>query len=110
MMQGQSYPRRRLRDRLVEREGTANPVLTERYALQNQLLLIDDDLRETALAMGALETFLSDALNLLEDERVTAADLAHLASDGETLDRLDTLAETLTTLRRRLLAIASNIK
>jgi hypothetical protein len=110
MMQGQSYPRRRLRDRLVEREGTANPVLTERYALQNQLLLIDDDLRETALAMGALETFLADALNLLEDERVSAADLAHLASDGETLDRLDTLAETLTTLRRRLLAIASNIK
>jgi len=110
MMNPQSYPRRRLRDRLVEREGTTNPSLTERYALQNQLLLIDDDLRETALALGALETFLSDALRLLEDERVTAQDLAHLAGEGDTLDRLDSLAETLTTLRRRLLSIASHIK
>lgn len=110
MMHPESYPRRRLRDRLVEREGTANPTLSERYALQNQLLLIDDDLRETALALGAVEKFLGDALGLLEDEQVTAADLARLAAGGDALDQLDTLAETLTTLRRRLLAIASNIK
>jgi hypothetical protein len=110
MMRPEASPRRRLRDRLVERDGTSNPVLTERYALTNQLLLIDDDLRETALAMGAVEKFLADALGLLEDETVTAADLAQLAGDGEMLDRMDTLAETLTTLRRRLIAIASQIK
>jgi hypothetical protein len=110
MIPSQGAPRRRLRDRLVEREGTANPALTERYALQNQLLLIDDDLREVALAMGSVEKFLTEALGLLEDESVTAGDLAQLAGDGETLDRLDSLAETLTTLRRRLIAIASQIK
>ena len=110
MENAQNIPRRRLRDRLVAREGTSNPALTERYALQNQLLLIDDDLREAALAMGGVEKFLADALDLLEDETVTAGDLAELAGSGETLDRLDSLAETLTTLRRRLIAIASQIK
>ncbi len=103
-------PRRRLRDRLVEREGTGNPALKERYALTNQLLLVDDDLRECALALGSVEGFLAQALDRLEDERVTAADLARLASDGDALDELDRLAETLTSLRRRLLSIASNIK
>jgi hypothetical protein len=99
-----------LRDRLVEREGTANPALKERYALTNQLLLVDDDLRECALALGSVEKFLAVALERLEDERVTAADLAALASDGEALDQLDNLAETLTSLKRRLLSIASNIR
>jgi hypothetical protein len=106
----EAFPRRRLRDRLVERDGTANPALTERYALTNQLLLVDDDLRQCALALGSVEKFLAHALALIEDEEVSAADLARLASDGETLDQLDNLAETLTMLRRRLLAIASNIK
>jgi len=103
-------PRRRLRDRLLERDGTANPALTERYALTNQLLLVDDDLRECALALSSVEKFLAQALDLIEDEGVRAEDLARLASDGDSLDRLDDLAETLTQLRRRLLSIASNIK
>jgi hypothetical protein len=110
MMHAQGYPRRRLRDRLLEREGTANPALPARASLQNQLLLIDDDLRETALALGGIEAFLKRALLLLEDERVTAVDLAKLAESGDTLDRLDTLAETLTGLRRRLIAIASEMR
>ena len=103
-------PRRRLRDRLVERQGTGNPALKERYELTNQLLLVDDDLRECALALGSVEKFLAQSLALLDDEQVTATDLATLASDGEALDELDRLAETLTSLRRRLLSIASNIK
>src|SRR5436305_9518035 len=107
-MRPEAFPRRRLRDRLVEREGTANPALTERYALTNQLLLVDDDLRECALALSSVEKFLAQALGMLEDESVRAEDLARLASDGDSLDHLDNLAETLTMLRRRLLAIASN--
>jgi hypothetical protein len=103
-------PRRRLRDRLVERDGTANPALTERYALTNQLLLVDDDLRECALSLSSVEKFLAQALEKLEDEQVTASDLAELAADGDSLDQLDNLAETLTSLRRRLLSIASNIR
>jgi hypothetical protein len=109
-MRPEAFPRRRLRDRLVERDGTENPALKERYSLTNQLLLVDDDLRECAIALGSVEKFLAAALALLDDEKVTAADLARLASNGETLDQLDNLAETLTMLRRRLLSIASNIR
>lgn len=101
---------RRLRDRLIAREGTANPVLTERYALQNQLLMIDDDLREAAVAMQAVERFLADALRLLDDESVRGAALAELAADGEALDRLDQLSETVVSLKRRLLSLASQIE
>jgi hypothetical protein len=102
-------PRRRLRDRLLERDGTENPAL-ERHQIENQLLLIDDELRESALAVGAVEEFLRRALELLDDEKVTADDLAQLAAEGETLDRLDGLAESVTRLRRGLIAIASQMK
>jgi hypothetical protein len=108
-MRPEAFPRRRLRDRLLERDGTANPALTERYALTNQLLLVDDDLRECALALSSVEKFLAEALALLDNESVSASELAALASDGDSLDQLDNLAETLTMLRRRLLAIASGL-
>jgi hypothetical protein len=109
-VKGEAGRRRRLRDRLVEREGTANPVLAERYELQNLLLLVDDDLRQTALAVGAVEAFLGRAADLLEREEVRAADLARLAGDDEVLDRLDDLAENVDGLRRKLLALASQIE
>lgn len=108
--QAHAAPRRRLRDRLVEREGTANPQLSDRHELSNQILLIDDDLRETALALGGIERFLTDALGLLESEEVSARQLASLATDGDILDRLDTLSETLQSLRRSLAAVAVAMK
>jgi len=110
LTQAQAAPRRRLRDRLVEREGTANPQLAERHELTNQLLLIDDDLRETALALGGIEGFLADALAILESEQVSARALARLAAGGDILDRLDTLSETLQSLRRGLATVAQSIK
>jgi len=100
---------RRARDRLVEREGTSNPRL-RRYELQNQLLFLDDDLRETALALGGIESFLAHALALLEKTDVAPAELAALADDGEVLDRLDYLGETLASLRRRMGLIAHTLK
>src|SRR5262245_55860204 len=50
--------KRRVRDHIAEREATANPMLTSRYELQNLLLFVDDDLRETARAMENIEGFL----------------------------------------------------
>lgn len=101
--------KRRLRDRLVERDGTANPQLRA-HELTNQILLIDDDLRETALALGGIEGFLAKALALLESEEVSARALARLAADGDILDRLDTLSETLQSLRRSLGTVAAGMK
>ena len=71
-MRSEAFPRRRLRDQLVERNGTENPTLKERHSLTNQLLLVDDDLRECALALGSVEKFLAAALALLDDQNVTA--------------------------------------
>src|SRR5438046_194609 len=85
---------RRMRDRMVEREGTANPRL-RRYELQYLLLFVDDDLRETALALGGIESFLAHALALLERADVAPGELAALADDGEVLDKLDSLGDTL---------------
>ena len=103
-------PRRRLRDRLVERDGTSNPLFAERHELANLMLLIDDDLRETALALGGIDRFLADALALLESEQVSARALAELASRGDILDKIDTLTETLSDLRRRLGTVAQSIR
>jgi hypothetical protein len=100
---------RRLRDRLVERDGTQNPRL-RRYELANLLLFVDDDLRETALAIGGIEGFLTAALALLEKEDLEAGELAALASGDEVLDRLDYLAETLGSLRRRMGLIAQSLR
>ncbi len=99
--------RRRLRDRLSERDGTSNPTLTERHELANLLLLVDDDLRQTARALGAVESFLTRAADLLEEPNVSAGALATLAAGGDVLDELDELGETVSSLRRKLLAIAS---
>jgi hypothetical protein len=100
---------RRLRDRLVDREGTENPRL-RRYELSNLLLFLDDDLRETALAIGGIEGFLTAALALLEKEDLDAAELQALAGSQDVLDRLDYLGENLVSLRRRMGLIAETLK
>lgn len=100
---------RRLRDRLVDRDGTQNPRL-RRYELANLMLFVDDDLRETALAIGGIEGFLTAALALLEKEDLDADELSSLAGDEEVLERLDYLGETVASLRRRMGLIASSLK
>jgi len=102
-------PKRRLRDRMLDREGTENPALTGRFELTNLLLLVDDDLSETALSISGIETFLADALSLLENPKVRASELATLARDEDILTRLDTLTDTLQSLRRRIATIATTI-
>ena len=98
-----------MRDRLVDREGTQNPRL-RRYELANLMLFVDDDLRETALAIGGIEGFLTAALALLEKEDLDADELSSLAGDEEILERLDYLGETVASLRRRMGLIADSLK
>jgi hypothetical protein len=92
---------RRLRDRLIEREGTRNPQLRGQ-ALNQLLLFVDDDLRESALALGGIEQWLKRALLLLERADLAPGDLSQLAWDAELDDDVDQLAATLEGLRRRL--------
>jgi hypothetical protein len=103
-------PRRRLRDRIASLDRTGNPALAARPALQNLVMLADDDLRQTALALAGVEAFLCDSMELLEAPDLDAATLhAHAAGD-DALARLEVLADSVATLRRRMLAIAAAMK
>jgi hypothetical protein len=102
-------PGRRLHDRLAAHE-THNPKLTERSEVSNLLLLIDDDLRETAETMGVIDGFLAESLRLLESRDVTPASLLRLSADEDLMAQIDRLQETLATLRRRFGALATTIR
>ena len=71
---------------------------------------IDDDLRETALAMTRIEDYLTRALQTLESPDVRREHVVALAQDAVVLDHLDALSETLESLRRRLGKLSSTMR
>lgn len=101
--------RRRLRDRLVDRDGTDNIRLTAQHRLTNHLMLFDDELRETALALGGIESFLARALTTLERGDLSRFHLEDLATDLDVDARLAELDDTLTSLKARLRIMADQI-
>lgn len=102
-------PRRRLRDRLAEHESQLTRH-AQRADVSNLLLLIDDDLRETSLAMASIDGFLAEALRLLAEDDVHPNDLLKLCANDQVMERMDTLGETLSMLRRRFGALAATIR
>jgi len=102
-------PRRRFRDQLAERE-TQSGRFVGRADVANLMLLIDDDLRETAGAMSCIEGFLGEAQRLLDEEQMRADELLRLCASGEVLAQMDALADALQTLRRRLGALAATVR
>ena len=102
-------PRRRLRDRIASLERTDNPALHGQYELQNLMLLVDDDLRQTALSLGSVEQYLAQSIALLERESIAASELAAHADGEDVLDRVDLLLENLMNLRRRMSEIAARL-
>ena len=104
-----SNPRRRLRDRLPDRE-TSNPSLSQHFELRNLLLFLDDDVRESAKALGRVEGYLGRALALLDKGDVTAEELDALADEQAIFDDLHTLVDTLGSLRSRMGKVASTLR
>jgi hypothetical protein len=102
-------PRRRLRDRIASLDRTDNPAL-QRQELANLVLLVEDDLRETALALGQVEQFLAGAMTLLEAPELDAAGIAAVAADSKVSWRLDALADNITNLRHRMGTIAAELR
>jgi len=102
-------PQRRSRDRIGRRERIRNRSLVVKHDLRNLLLFIDDDLRETATALGGIETFLVNAQELIEKEGVTPAELRGLAADLGVDGQLDYLGESLASLRRRMCQVADKL-
>lgn len=106
--------RSRVRDKLLDRGSRANEVPAGALArvrdIENLLLFIDDDLRETALSLTRIEDFLGGALETLADPQVRREHILSLASDVAVLGHLDQLSETLESLRRRLGRLSSSMK
>ena len=97
--------RARARDRLMDRANTPyapHPKLTHIRHVENLLLFIDDDLRESALSMERIERYLVSTLDLLEGEELQRRQVERLAGDTEVLDQIDQLNASLESLRRRM--------
>ncbi len=102
-------PRRRMRDRLPDRE-TTNPALAERSELRNLLLFVDDDVRQSAKALVGIEKYLQRALALIDAEAVSADELEALAGEQAIFDDLHTLVDTLGSLRAQMSKVASALR
>lgn len=76
----------------------------------NLMLFVDDDLRETALAITRIEGYLTRTLTALESPDLRRQDLQALSADVDVLDHLDQLNETLESLRRRLAKLAGEMR
>jgi hypothetical protein len=102
--------RARARDRLMDRASQAyspSPALAQVKQVENLLLFIDDDLRETALSMERIERYLLSTLDMLEGDVLIRAQIEQLATDAEVLEQIDLLNENLESLRRRVARLAS---
>lgn len=102
-------PRRRLRDRIASLDRTTNQAL-RRPEIANLVMIVEDDLRQTALALGAVEQYLGKAHGLLEQPDVTAQALVDMARDPDVVTRIDDLSENLANLRRTMHRIAAAMK
>jgi DNA-binding transcriptional MerR regulator len=78
--------------------------------VENLLLFVDDDLRETGLALRRIEAYLSRTLSTLESPALRREQVHALASEHQVLEHVDLLTETLEQLRRRLAKLAAQMK
>ena len=111
--QRRSGRRLRARDRLMDRatrDYPKNQALAGVRDVETLMLFIDDDLRETALALSHIEQYLVRTLALLERPAVDRADVQVLASDRDVLEQLDVLCETLESMRRRMGKLAARLR
>ncbi|MCA9635188.1 MAG: hypothetical protein KC420_04055 [Myxococcales bacterium] len=109
----QSGTRRRAGDRLFDRAVQTYPqteALSQVRNLENLILFIDDDLRETALSLRHIEGYLLQTLSLLEQPRLARAEVQAVANDERVLEHVDQMVETLESLRRRLARLGASLR
>lgn len=104
--------RKRARDRLMDRATRDYPKTKALRGQQadNLLLFIDDDLRETALAMERIERYLTKTLEMLECNTLSREQVHELAVDTSVLDYVDLLNESLESLRRRMARLSGKLR
>ena len=109
----QSGRRARARDKLLDRGSQPTQVgqsLERVRDIENLLLFVDDDIRETALAMQRIEEYLTRTMQTLDHPQLRREHVLALAGDKRVLDHLDRLSETLESLRRRLARLSASMK
>jgi hypothetical protein len=99
---------RRARDRILAGQTRTSPVL-QRAELTNLVLFLGDDLRESALAVGGIESFLVRAQKLLEDPALTPEDLRSVVDDPTLAERFELLADALDSLRKSMRRIHESL-
>lgn len=108
-----SGKRARARDRLMDRATRSyakTSTLNEAENVENLVLFIDDDLRETAMSIQRIEAYLVETLSLLEQEKVSRAEVSAHVGDQNILEHVDQLNETLESLRRRMARLAASLR
>ncbi|MEE9384399.1 MAG: hypothetical protein V3V08_13425 [Nannocystaceae bacterium] len=88
----------------------SNRSIEAAHNVGNLVMFIDDDIRESALALARIEAYLVDTLGLLERQGMAGDDVRALASDDRVLDHVDMLGETLENLRRRMARLAASLR
>ncbi len=101
---------RRARDYILAGRTDPSPALRARHELENLLLFLSDDLREAALAVGGIESFLFRARSLLEQSEPSPDELRRLVEDREVVERFDLLSDALGSLRRSMALIHDKLK
>ena len=88
--------------RMLAGQTALSPQIQERYDLQNLILFLGDDLRESALAVSGIEAFLLDAQRALENPDVSLADLRRIVDEPDVVSRIELLSDALGSLRRSI--------
>jgi len=101
---------RRARDRILAGQTSPSAIISAERQLDNYVLFLADDLRESALAVGGIESFLLRAKRILEKPDVSVDELHELADDREVEERFELLADALGSLRRSMKHIIDSLE
>jgi hypothetical protein len=98
---------RRARDRLLTGDSPCTPPPSTE--LDNLYLFVGDDIRESALSLGAIESYLLEVQSMLADPEVRRAALDPLL-DERLADSLEELDSSLASLVRRLSRLRATLQ
>jgi hypothetical protein len=101
---------RRARDRILAGQTSPSAIIRSRRELENLILFLADDLRESAMAVGGIESFLVRAQRALEKPDLTLVELHAIADDREVDERFELLADALGSLRRSMKQIVDSLE
>jgi len=71
---------------------------------------LDDDLRESAIAVGGIEAFLLETQRILEQPRLAPDEITRVLAEARINERIELLEDALASLRRSMTLICAQLK